>query len=318
MIKITEQTLNRETKAIVIDIALDLQKKLENASAGELTASDIKRQTLELQRKALSIKDNATKREEEFKLELAKIEADKIKDIKSLELKYASTEGIDAKELIQLFVNLEEQADKTKDNLSFDFEEAELVHKAKLKELEDKFNVLVEEHTATLLKYDDEVNTAQEKSQKLIKDVTTTHERKLEKLNYDNSLAIRDAMLTTATKIADEHNLLLVDKEEYNSLKEYTITDANKVKELIETAVTKAKSEVYRTEGSKFSALKNNSDMEIALLKGSKESLELRISEYITRIVNLEKQVANIPIQIKEAVAAAKTEVNTNIETSKK
>lgn len=314
----TKKALEGQRKDDLVNVALDLQTRLEDATSGPLTSGDIEKRLLALSLAAGSVSDNAEKRKEEHVEKLAAIEADLKKQTKELELKYSSEEGVEAGELQSQFDMLAEQVKDAKSNLSYGLKEAEANFKIELEKLEDEFKKTVAEVTETRDEAVTKLETVTATSKEQLAELKTEHTRELEQFEYDSKLAIRDKKLGVAEKIANNYKMVVVDKDDYTKLSEFEKADAETIKSEVGKAVGMAESKIKREYETKLSSLTSSTDSRIALLMNNEQHLNGTIESQLARIADLEAQVKMFPSQLKEAVAAAKAEVTVHQDAGKK
>lgn len=314
----TENQLNGMTKAQIIDATLKLSSKVESLSSGPVTADTIKAAYLNLKKEGADIAERRQNSQQAHAEALAEIEANKVKAIAEMQLKFSSTDGQDAKELEKLYSDLEAKSVKAIKDLTFGLEKAENDAAVELAKLTDK----TEKAQA---KYDDLVKdlTAKEKAlvDAYIADTdakTVAHRRKMEQLQYDNSIALRDGNIEFMEKLATSVGMELIDTEELEGLKEFKKTDADTVSEIVKVEVAEASQKIYASEGAKASALKFASESKIALLENDKKHLESSVVAQTTRIAELEARLKDVPTQIAAAVQAAQSSVTVNQDAVKK
>lgn len=314
----TENQLNGMTKAQIIDATLKLSSKVESLSSGPVTADTIKAAYLNLKKEGADIAERRQNSQQAHKEALAEIEANKVKAIAEMQLKFSSTDGQDAKELEKLYSDLEAKSVKAIKDLTFGLEKAEndaAVELAKLTEKTEKAQA----------KHDDLVKdlTAKEKAlvDACIADTdakTVAHRRKMEQLQYDNSIALRDGNIEFMEKLATSVGMELIDAEELEGLKEFKKTDADTISEIVKVEVAEESQKIYASEGVKASALKFASESKIALLENDKKHLESSVVAQTTRIAELEARLKDVPTQIAAAVQAAQSSVTVNQDAVKK
>lgn len=315
---LTESNLNSKNKAQVIEIALELDHQLAEATSGPLTAADVQKRVLDLKRQAQTVRDDAKRRDQEHKAIIDKIKADKEVQIKKLELEYESTLGVDTKELDKAYTALEERAEKAIKELTHKLEKAEADTSEKLSKIEKEISEATQKAKEEIIAWETKVEEAKTKAANEISTINTNHERKLEQIKYDNKLAIRDEVLQAAEQIAGSYDKVVVDSADYDELKDFKASDAAKIKAEVETAVKQAKAEVYAEKGAELSKLKSATDSEIALLKNDKAHLTTQVANDAKRIADLEAQIKGFPEAIAKAVEAAKATVNVNQDAGKK
>jgi hypothetical protein len=314
----TEAQLNGMTKAQIIDATLKLTSRVESLSSGPVTADTIKAAYLSLKKEGADIAERRQNSQQAHKEALAEIEANKLKAIAEMELKYNSADGQDAKELDKLYADLEARSMKAIKDLTFGLEKAENDAAVELSKLAEK----TEKAQA---KYDELVKdlTAKEKSlmDAYIADTdakTVAHRRKMEQLQYDNAIALRDGNIEFMEKLASSLGMEVIDSEELEGLKEFKKTDSDAINEIVKVEVAEASQKIYAAEGAKASALKYASETKIALLENDKKHLEAAVSSQANRIVELEARLKEVPNQIAAAVQAAQSSVTVNQDAVKK
>ena len=108
-----------------------------------------------------------------------------------------------------------------------------------------------------------------------------------------------------------------VPSTELKALTDFKATDDKVIAETVNEAVSTATRAVHASEGTKYSSLKNSTDNTIALLKNDNDHLNGTLKATEARVKDLEAKLALVPSQIKEAVAAAKADVITNVDAKK-
>lgn len=314
----TEAQLKGKNKDYVVMYAVGLQNELQSATAGALTASGLERKVLDLKRKVISVRDNALQREQEYNTDVARIKSDTEIRLKELELEYSTTDDAEGKELSELFKSLEFQASKAEKDLTFGLKEAETTANEALVKIKERVEKAELESEKTIIELANSVIEETSKSIGESMKLKTNHSRDMEALKYENSIAIRNESLKTAEVIAQKYDATLIDDMELKALTEFKAMEEEKLAELIGDVKDVTKTEVHRSEGAKLSALKSTSENTIALLENDKANLEQNNAELKARIATLESQVINIPIQMKEALGAANTEIVNNIDAAKK
>ena len=314
----TENQLNEMTKAQIIKATLKLTNKVKSLSSGPVTADTIKAAYLNLKKEGADIAERRQNSQQAHKEALAEIEANKVKAIAEMQLKFSSTDGQDAKELEKLYSDLEAKSVKAIKDLTFGLEKAEndaAVELAKLTEKTKKAQA----------KYDDLIKDLNAKEKALfdayIADTdakTVAHKRKMEQLQYDNSIALRDGNIEFMEKLATSVGMDLIDVIELEGLREFVKTDSDVISEIVKVEVAEASQKIYASEGAKASALKFVSESKIALLENDKKHLESSVVAQTTRITELEARLKDVPTQIAAAVQAAQSSVTVNQDAVKK
>jgi len=310
MSKFTESSLKSKTKDQIVEIALELDAQLEVATSAPLTAADVQKKVLDLKRQAQQIKDDAEKRELDHTKAIKKIEADKEVELKRLELQYNSELGVDLKELEKQYSDLEERSNKAIEELAYKLQVAETETDEKLSAIQQQVNEATSNAKDEIAKWDAKVEEVQTNTKSKIESIKQEHDRDVEQLRYDNKIIIRDENLSVVTKVAEKLGYTVVEKEDYDRLESFIATDSETVNTKISDAVKAAKSELYASEGAKYSSLKSSTDSTMALLQNDKNHLEKQVISNEQRIKDLEEQVKAFPEQLAKAVEAAKSSVN--------
>jgi hypothetical protein len=314
----TEAQLNGMTKAQIIDATLKLTSKVESLSSGPITADTIKAAYLNLKKEGADIAERRQNSQQAHKEALAEIEANKVKAIAEMQLKYTSTDGQDAKELEKLYSDLEAKSIKAIKDLTFGLEKAENDAAVELAKLNEKTEKAQEKHDTLVAQLSDKEKEVIAKFYAEQESREVAHKRKMEQLQYDNSIALRDGNITFMEKAAASLGMEMIDSTELEGLKEFTKTDADAITEIVKVEVAEATSKVYASEGGKASALKFASDSKIALLENDKKHLEASVLAQATRITELEARLKDVPAQIAAAVQAAQSSVTVNQDAVKK
>lgn len=318
MSKYTESNLNSMRKDDLVSTALKLANELEEMNAGPLTADAVKGKLLALKKEGLSVTKNREEKRLEYDLQVRKLESDKLKSLTELELKYKSEESVEAKEIDELFRDIEKRAKSQIEDLSFGLEVAENEANIKLAEITEKVTKAKE----NLLRVEEEskakISKVSESYAEKISQLATKHEREMEQKVYDNSKAERDEDLDYFESMSENLGLTAVDTKEYESLVNYKSTDKEEVSKLVSEAVTLESSSIYAKENAKYSKLKTESESEIAILKNDITHLNSNLDNYKERVKELESRLKDVPAQIANAVASAKSEVTVNQDANKK
>lgn len=314
----TKPQLEAKNKASLVALVMDQDKRIEALSSGPLTADMVKAENLSLKAKVIEIKDARATKKEAHQRALAEIKKDADLKTKELELKYASEDGEDAKELDNLYNSLESRAKKASSDLSFGLEVAENEANIKLSEINQKVEKAQEKFDETIKSLAEQITIAKEKNKDSLVNIKTEHERTVEQTKYENKIALRDLNEAYAYDAAEKLGLEILEKSKYNELKEFKESSEEEVNSKIEEAVKQAKAEVHRTEGAKYSKLESNTASEIALLKNDKAHLTSTNEALQKRIADLEAQVKEFPVKIAEAVGAAKADITVNQDAAKK
>lgn len=314
----TETQLKAKNKDNLINLVLNLQTQLESATAGPLTAAGLQRKVLDLQRTVISVEDNALVRKQEHEANMAKIKSDADIKLRELDLEYVTTDAVEAKELTELFKSLKDQSKKAEEDLTFGLKEAETNTNEELIKIREKVEEADSEAEKTIVLLTNSVLDRTSESLEKSEAIKTNHDRTMESLEYENSIAIRDKLLGTATEIAKKYESSIVTNSDLEMLNQYKKLTEEELTKVIEDAEKVAKSEVHRSEGAKFNAFKSNSENIIALAENNIENLEVNNADLRTRVEQLQSQVQAFPGQIKDAVEAAKVEITNTVDATKK
>lgn len=310
--KVSEAKLNQMNKNDLVSMCSQLQDRIEAATAGPMTSAEIERTVLSLQKQVIEVREVAQTRKAAHEETLARIDADKVVSLKKLELEYSSGQGLDAEKLNEIYEELERKAEKAIEALTFKLKEAEVDATAKLGEIEAKVSRAEAEAQEKILESSTAVRKAADDSKSSVDQIKINHSRKVEQLEYDNAIALRDENLEVAEKIASKHNKVIVPASEYDSLKEHKEMDEKEVHVMIDTAVRAKSSEIYATEGTKFGVLKAETTQKIAILENDKKYLLEQVDSLKERVTSLETQVKDHPDKITAAVAASKADITVN------
>lgn len=314
----TEAQLNSKNKGQVVTIALNLSERLEAYENGPLSSSQVVAKMLQLKKEALAVKEAAAQNKREHTERMAQIEADKVKSIKEMELKYASDNGKDAEELKALYEELEKNVAKAKGDLTFGLEEAENDANAKLEKISDKVDKATAEADIKLAELASKLQEAKSKNAEELASMKISHERKLEQENYDMTKSRRDAHTEELNEYAKEHDLVLVTKSAHDTATkgiEKQLEEADKANAI---AIAEAVKAEKASSAIALNSLKVNKDNEIALLKNDVSHKDATIVSNESRIKDLESRLSEVPGQIKDAVEAAKSAVTVHQDAAKK
>lgn len=314
----TESVLNGLRKDQVIDIALKLTNKIANYESGPITADSIKAAYLELKKEGIDIGERREKSKTEFNLAIAKINADKEKQIAELELKYGSNDGKDAKELDKLYKELEEKSLKAIKDLTFGLEKAENDTNIEIAKLQAKMEVVQKQHDELIADLDKKTKEAESKYKENIDNMQNKHIRDVEQLNYDNAIALRDENKKFIDEAAKKLSSVVVNEADYKELVDFKADTTRDYTETLEKEINAAKSAVYASEGAKFNNVKVTYEKDIALLQNDKLHLTNTVKSQEDRIKDLELRLKDVPSQIAEAVKSSRADITVNQDSNKK
>lgn len=309
---VSEAKMNSMNKGELVAYCSTLQERLEAASSGPMTSSEIERRNLDLQKQVIAVREAADAREAAHEEKLAQIAADKEVSIKKLELEYNSGQGVDAEGLSQMYTELEQKAKKAMESLAFGLKEAEVEAKVKLDEIEAKISKAESEAEVKLSEASASIKNAVEESKNVIEKIKVNHERQVEQISYNNTISIRDENLKVATEIATKHSRVIILKSEYDELVDHKTIDEHEIEALVKEAVDTKSREIYASEGAKLGTLKAETSQKIALLENDKTYLTEQVTQFKERVSSLEEQVKSHPDKIAAAVAAAKADIVVN------
>lgn len=306
----TKAQLEGLTKGPLVDVALSLQSQLEAASGEPLTSATVEKKLLDLNTQATTVKLEAEKAHYAHVEKIAQINADKEKTIKALELQYESTLGVPAVELNAVYDEIKGKAADAEKNLSYGLKEAEIDAKGKLEEITKKQVEATEKFEATVEGYKEQVKNAADAKAAQINKIEVDHERAVEQLNYNNSIAVRDINESVAVKIAQTLGKELVDSGDLKELRDAKSLEEAEIAKLVNDSIAASESRIYAKEGAKYSKLESESKSTIALLENDKKHLEKTVESQANRIEDLEERLKDVPAQIAAAVGAAKANVS--------
>ena len=315
----TKADLDRNNnKGQLVDLYMTQQEALQDAISGPLSAAQVTKKLLALSNKVTTVADNAKVREQEYNLNLKEMELQHAKDIKELELKYNSAAGVEAEELAAQFAALEALVETAKKDLSYGLEEAEA-------DFTEKVEIASTAHAETLAgmqKAADEAQNAlaaaEEQATLEISEKKVEHERTVESLTYDYAIALRDKDIKLVEEVADKHSMSVIANDELTTLKDHVAMDEEALAAAIGKETGIVKNKVQAAADTKYTELNNSTSNTIALLNNDKEHLNSTVTQQASRIEDLEDQVKAFPVQLKDAVAAAKADVNVNNDNAKK
>lgn len=310
MSRYTKANLDSMNKGQVVEVALSLAAQVEAASGAPLTSAELEKRLLDLSTLATTVKSNDEKASQAHAERMAKITADYQKEIKTLELQYESSASLSVKDLNDAYNEIKAKAEEAISNLSYGLKEAEIAANGKLEVISSK----VEEAEAKYAEVSAGIKEAisNEMAEKVaeISKIKVDHTRKLEQIEYDNGIAIRDVNEKAATKIASTLGKELISSEDLKSLKEERKLSEDEFMEAISSAVSASEAKIYSIEKAKYSKLESESKSTIALLENDKKHLTETVSSQNDRIADLEERLKDVPAQIANAVSAAKANVS--------
>lgn len=314
----TESQLNSMNKGQVVNAALNAISKLEALSKGPLTADMVKAEVLNLKQRATELQHARASAQEAHILAIADLNNAHQKEITALKLKYESQDGLEGKEIDDLYKALEDRAKKAEDDLTFGLEKAENEANIKLAEIKKRVDEAEEKATEAITKSAEKVKKNNELFLDQLDDMETKHQRNVEQKTYEQKKALRDMDMKFVEEAAKEADLVVYEKEYVDGLKDEAAEAIKDTQGKIDKAVKEATSKVYATEGAKFNKLKNESENKIALLENDNKHYQATLTATEKRVMDLESKLALVPSQIKEAVEAAKAAVTVNQDAAKK
>lgn len=308
----TKGQLDSMNKTQLVDLTLVLDAQVEASKSKPLTAGELERRLLDLGEKSISVNKEVAQVQAEYKERLASIKAESDKAIKKLELEYDSNKGKSASELLDIYKELEERAEKAKDDLSYGLKTAEIEFNDKMAEIATRLEAEQARVDALIAESNEELEVTKSSNSEAIVRISTQHKRDLEQLEYDHKLAIRDEKLSVAEEIAAVYEKVLINESELERLEAHVNKEAESIDGAIEAAVKAESTKIYSSEGAKYSKLKSETDSAIALLQNDKKHLEANVASQLARIADLEARLKDVPAQIAAAVEAAKTSTTVN------
>lgn len=217
----------------------------------------------------------------------------------------------------EVLAKLSEEVEQIKSDLSLGIKEYELDIESKKKELTDsltskqaEFKTLIEQDSKTYQESKEALKTSYNEFNEKLK-------KEKEEAEYESKKAIDRIQLETATAIATKTNKVLVDKAEYDLIVKQSKENLTKSEEEIKTITNKAKQEVYVELNPKIKDLETKLISETTLLKKELELSNKQLLQSQANETYLKEQLAKVPSQIKEAVEAAKVQINNVTNTSK-
>lgn len=318
MSKYTEANLNAMRKDDLVSVALKLSNELDEINSGPLTADAVKSKLLALKKEAILSKERREANEQQYLLQVQKLEEESERAKAELELKYKASNGVEEDKLENLFKALEARAKDQEKDLSFGLEEAEVEASIKLSEINKKVSDAEEKLEKAEEESEEGISSLSDEFKAKISKIKTDHAREVEQLTYDNKIALRDKNSKYLNDAAEALGMVVVKSADYTELKEFKAQEEEAVEEAITSAVAKAKSEVYASEGAKLSKTTSDFSSKVALLENDKKHLEASLTNANARINDLEARLKDVPAQIATAVASARSEVTVNQDTNKK
>lgn len=324
----TDSQIKSANKENLTTMALDMKNTIEALKSQPMTSGAVERRLLDISEKANKIQAEEEESKRQHDLEKKRIENEASLSIKKLELEYNSKRGLTIEQVNAQYKEIEEAVKKAKDNLDLGLKKKEIEISEQTTTLIEKYDVLKAELEA---KHEVLKKETQEKTEKIVEDsqnrifkanedvakVKQENERTLEELAYDHKIAIRDKNLELANTIAKETGNTIINTKELEVIKAYKEDSEANVTNKIETAVKDAESKLHAKYNGEASKAKAESELKVQLLEKDKEYLTNENKSLKDRIESLQDELAKVPGQIKEAVAASRAEINVNQDNKK-
>ena len=315
---ITESGLNSKNKGQVVAIALDLSAKLDAMNTTPLTAAQVESMMLNLKKQANEVALKSQLATAAHIQVLAQIEADNKKEVTKLQLDYDASAGVGLKELVALHEELQNKVIAAEGDLTFGLKAKEIQVNEALENIRLDAIKRTDEAADKVEKAEGDFIEVKNQTAALSEELRVKHDRTMEQNKYDNSIAERDQDVVTLKKVADKNELTLITTEEFSVIEAKAKYNEDLVQKQLTEAVSESRALTMRQEGAKFSQLKNSTDNTIALLTNDNTHMKDQLASADERIEALEERLKQVPSQIKDAVEAAKSTVNNNIESGKK
>lgn len=304
---LTKASLDKLTKAALVDEVLKAQDEIENLSAEPMTSA-------KLLKTKLALVGNGQSTE----VEIEKIKADrdaKIERInKEAELQMTSslTEVIDKYNAIKDDVLNVDNALKS-EIASAEVEANETIaeYQTKADEAKSKAESVIQEQLAAIDKSTEEYR---ENAEQLRKE----HQRTIEDLDFDHKQALKQKNESFADKLAKELGMSLVDTDELKDLRSVEVLSEDKIQGRIDEAVSAAISKTESKNGAILNRTKHEAELDKIKLQTNVDSLTTQLENANARITAFEKQVAEFPATLNAALVAAKADVKVTNEGVKK
>lgn len=295
------------TKAKMAEIILDLQSQVNASSSTPISSSQLIERKLQLADKTAVVSKEIAEIKATADVEIARIKAEaELNMSRKMDAIISDYEGIQKD--VANFEKATESEIAVKEAEAVEaIESIELSVKQAKDEAEDKLTSI----KAT-------VEAAQLKAKTDVIDINTKHEREIDEVRFKNSQAIRDENAEFVVRAADRLNLALIRSEELDEIKETAAKNIDGANEDKEKAVAIATNSVKSKYESQIKDIKHESELTISKLKVSEEVAGARIEGLMRDNAKLQEQVAAIPAVIRDAVAAAKSEVNVSQDAGKK
>lgn len=324
----TDSQIKSANKENLTAMALDMKNTIEALKSQPMTSGAVERRLLDISEKANKIQAEEEESKRQHDLEKKRIENEANLAIKKLELEYNSKRGLTIEQVNAQYKEIEEAVKKAKDNLDLGLKKKEIEISEQTTALTEKYNALkleleekhedIRQHNETATKKILEASEAKiEKSNADVAKVKQENERTLEELAYEHKIAIRDKNLELANTIAKETGNTIINTKELEVIKAYKEDSEANITTKIETAVKEAESKLHAKYNSEASKAKADSELKVQLLEKDKEYLTNENKSLKERIESLQDELAKVPGQIKEAVAAGRSEINVNQDNKK-
>lgn len=315
---LSKQQIESKNKGQVVDYALDLQKQLEALNSGPMTSDVVKARLLDLKEKTIGINATRATRADELALEMKALDQNHEIAKKTLMFKYAEQDEAKIKEINKLYKDLEAKALETKGDLSFGLEKEENQINIKKAKLQEELDKVISKNEELISTSNEEVNKVKADNKAELEELAVKRTRELEEKAYEHTIAMRDKDSEFIGKLADELGLSLIPKNELETLKSEARESEEDIQNAIDVAVKEAEAKVHRSEGSKYSKLKSETDQQIAILENNIENLTSNNAELKERVKDQDAQIKEFPGKIKDAVQAAQSNVTVTQDANKK
>lgn len=313
----SEKQLNAMTKTTLVDVATDLQQKVEALSAGPLTSSSIERRLLDIQEKAITIAETSRKNERELQERLDRVQKEHDKVITELNIQLSEAKSRETIELADAIKSIEQGVDKAKQDLSFGLKKVEIQHQERIEQLEKEYSEKEESLVNKITKLTTDFEELRKNIEEQRLNLLTNHKRELEQLDYDHKIMIRDQKITTADQIARQHGKVIVEQSKYDELSSYKQQSEQEILEVVKREVAVATNSLKSSLETKHNAEKSQLENDIKIYQNNEGFYKSQVNDLKALVADLQSRLNAVPSQIADAVKAAKAEVVVNQDNKK-
>lgn len=302
-----QSDLDKKTKGVLVDKVIGLEDALAEATSGPITSSSLIKRKLSLANKAL---DTDT--------EIAQIKADKDEAIAKIEQDAKAREAAELKDLLKEHkAIIKDVTDAEKASIST-ISTLEAETNEKIEALYAKHDKVSEDLSIKEKALKDSLSNCYDEQKIAMGKAKTNHERAMEELSYNNDKARRDANTMFVDSVAEDLGLVVVPEAVLINAKTQEKLSKEELSAEVKKSVAISESKLKRDHESATKDAAHAAILEVSTWKMSAEAAAVSLAEAKKTLASQAAQLALIPTMIKEAVAAANSNVVVNQDANKK